>query len=56
MNNKSINLLALAVICGASMIGWAIAPDLPRGNVLSCVAGVTGVGFVLYWALSVEKR
>jgi 4-hydroxybenzoate polyprenyltransferase len=58
MNYKSIKLLALAVICGCSLIGLALLPwghDL-RTVIILAVLIVTGIWFVVYWVLCEEHR
>lgn len=58
MTYKSIKLLALAVICGCSLIGMAIVP-IGRGEILLllmlAVFVVTGIWFIAYWILSEER-
>ncbi len=51
MTDKSIKLLALAVICGCSLIGLALAPGVAdiRPLVMLGVFVVCGIWFVLYW-------
>jgi len=48
MTDRSIRLIALAIICGCSLIGLAIA----RGEkelILFLIFVVTGVWFIGYW-------
>lgn len=50
MTYRSIKLLALAVICGFSLIGFAISGG-GKANLLGLVSLVTGLWFVIYWCL-----
>ncbi len=58
MTYKSIKLLALAVICGCSLLGFAIVPNGGDGRILLflLVILVTGSWFVLYWFLCEDRR
>ena len=54
MTNKAIQLLAVAVIHGCSMIALALAPaerDI-RIVIMLAIFLVTGIWFVVYWVLS----
>ena len=51
MTDKSIKLLALAVVCGCSLIGMAPLPVYPdiRIYIMLGVFVVSGIWFVVYW-------
>ena len=55
MTYKSIKLLALAVICGCSLIGFAIRSN-NEGMLNLFVFVVTGLWFIVYWLLCVERK
>jgi hypothetical protein len=55
MTYKSIKLLALAVICGCSLIGFAIRPA-NEGMILFFVFVVTAIWFICYWFWIEDKR
>jgi hypothetical protein len=56
MTHKSIKLLALAIICGCSLLGTAVAVREAIMLLMFAVAVVTGLGFMLYWYLLDESR
>jgi hypothetical protein len=58
MTYKSIKLLALAVICGCSLIGLALVPWGKDANWLIIVLAWLGTSlwFVTYWFLCKERR
>ena len=58
MTDKSIKLLALAVIYGCSLIGLAIVPAAGDARILLMFASflVTGLWFLVYWLLVIENR
>lgn len=51
MTDKSIKLLALAIVCGCSLIGLALAPGVAdvRPLVMLGAFFVSGIWFVIYW-------
>lgn len=54
MTDKSIKLLALAVVCGCSLIGVSLIPIERREFLLLLMFGVflvTGLWFLVYWLL-----
>jgi hypothetical protein len=53
MTYKSIKLLALAVMCGCSLIGLALAPAVADIRIvfMLMISLVTGIWFVIYWLL-----
>ena len=54
MTDKSIKLLALAVVCGCSLIGVSLIPIEHREILLLLMFGVflvTGLWFLVYWLL-----
>jgi hypothetical protein len=56
MTHKSIKLLALAIICGCSILGTAVAVREAIMLLMFAVAVITGLGFMLYWYLLDESR
>ena len=57
MLDKSIKLLALAVVCGCSLLGFAITPASDgRILVLLLAVLVSGSWFVVYWVASQGGR
>jgi hypothetical protein len=56
MTHKSIKLLALAIICGCSLLGTAVAAREAIMLLMLAVAVVTGLGFMLCWYLLEESR
>jgi hypothetical protein len=58
MTDKSIKLLALAVIYGCSLIGLAVVPWGRDFNwvIISVVSLVTGLWFLLYWLFAGENK
>ena len=59
MKDKSIKLLALAVIFGCSLIGLALVPFRGvefRELIIWSVSFLTGIWFVIYWFLCREER
>ena len=58
MTHKSIKLLALAVIVGCSLIGFALAPAAGDIRILIMFLAllVTGIWFIVYWGLSMEDK
>lgn len=57
MTYKSIKLLALAVICGCSLIGLALSPSSDgRIVMLFVVFLVSGSWFLVYWFRCEESR
>ena len=56
MTHKSIKLLALAIICGCSILGTAVAVREVIMLLMFAVAVITGLGFMLYWYLLDESR
>jgi hypothetical protein len=57
MTHKSIKLLALAVICGCSLIGFSITPGGDgRLLLLLFVFLVTAPWFLLYWFRGEDRR
>ncbi len=57
MTHKSAKLLALAVIFGCSIVGFALVPG-SDGRILIPFLGlvVTGPWFLVYWWLSDDVR
>jgi hypothetical protein len=56
MTHKSIKLLALAIICGCSILGTAVAVREAIMLLMFAVAVITGLGFMLCWYLLDESR
>ena len=56
MTHKSVKLLALAIICGCSLLGTAVAVREAIMLLMFAVAVVTGLWFMLYWYLLEESR
>lgn len=57
MTYKSIKLLALAVICGCSLIGFALTPFSDgRILILFVVFLMSGSWFLVYWFQCEEHR
>ena len=55
MNFRAIKLLALAVICGSSLIGLGIRG--PQTDfLLVCTFAVTGIWFIIYWIWFTERN
>ena len=53
MTHKSVKLLALAVIIGCSLLGFAVVPaNDARILVMLLSLAVTGRWFLVYWGLS----
>jgi hypothetical protein len=57
MTHKSVKLLALAVIFGFSLLGFAVVPG-SDGRILVMLLSVvvTGRWFLVYWWLSDDVR
>ena len=54
MNYKAIKLLALAVLCGSSLIAASVSPR--EKELLGGVAFiVTAIWFILYWLVCSER-
>ena len=58
MTDKSIRLVALAVVCGCSLIGLALVPSVAdiRPFLMLGVFVVSGIWFVIYWIICGERR
>jgi len=55
MNFRAIKLLALAVICGSSLIGLAIG-SREKEFFLLCTFVVTGIWFLVYWIWFADRN
>ena len=56
MTDRSIRLLALAILCGCSLLGSAIGASGARGDISFLIFIVTGVWFIGYWLFIATRK
>jgi hypothetical protein len=55
MTYQSVKLLALAVICGSSLLAFAI-DDSGKDLIAFFILTITGIWFLVYWLLGSRRE